>query len=178
MFNIFRFKKNRPKLDEVNSNQVLDEILYLSNREDYLGKAALAKHASKAAIKLGEYDKAWSLLHEQKMLYLSHAQNQKWNAKYIFALEGTVSEELANILRLEGKHDQALVHILYWIITSQNTTKRQEKKLIAYLGRCKFKSVTIEDIKSFIEGNKPHPDLATIQFKVRDWRDSQDKALR
>jgi hypothetical protein len=117
---------------------------------DSLGKAAIAKDAAKVAIKSGSYDKAWGLLHEQKGFFAQHAQNYNWNAEATVAIDGAVSEDLANVLRLEKKHDQALVHILYWIATSSNSIKRHRSKLNAYLNRCKFNNVTIEDADRFL----------------------------
>lgn len=141
--------------------------------EDYLGKAAAVGHAAKAAISLRQYDKAWSLLNEQKTLYAKHARKGKWTAKDTLGLDGSVSEELANILRLENKHEQALVHILYWIITSRNQIRRHGQKLKTYSGRCKFQHITLQDIEKFIDNSRSKPDFVTIQSKVNEWRNSK-----
>lgn len=93
-------------------------------RPDYLGKAADAKHAARAAVKAGQHDRAWGLLHEQKECYLKHAQKMGFDAEQVMRMDGSVSEDFANILRLEKKHTQALVYILYWIVTSSVPIKR------------------------------------------------------
>ncbi|WP_299083197.1 hypothetical protein [uncultured Ruegeria sp.] len=114
-------------------------------KSDYLGKAADAKHAAKAAVKAGEHDKAWGLFHEQKEHYLKHAQAQGFDAEQVMRMDGSVSEDFANILRIEKRHTQALVHVLYWIVTSPQTIKRHDTKLEAYFARCKFQTTMLGD---------------------------------
>ena len=164
---------NRGKItSEANiSRPIFDDFISFEIGEDYLGKAAKAGHAAKAAIRVGQYDAAWGLLHEQKTLYAQHANKGRWNARDVLALDGSVSEQLANILRLEAKHEQALVHILYWIITSQKPIKRHEQKLRTYFGRCKFQITTLEEVQRFIGNNKKKPDFVTIQSKINEWKD-------
>jgi hypothetical protein len=137
---------------------------------DYLGKAADAKHAAKAAVKAGQHDMAWGLLHEQKEHYLRHAQKMGFDAVQVMRMDGSVSEDFANILRLEKKHTQALVHIVYWIVTSSVSIKRHETKLTAYFGRCKFETTTLGDVKRFLKSVDGIPDFAAIQSQVATWR--------
>ncbi|WP_298966766.1 hypothetical protein [uncultured Roseibium sp.] len=73
-------------------------------RPDYLGKAADAKHAAKAAVKAGQHDKACGLFHGQKEYYLKHAQKSGFDAEQVMRMDGSVSEDFANIRRLEKKH--------------------------------------------------------------------------
>ena len=173
---IFNFFKQKPVSTTDNPSDVgrIEVEEFLSERyplEDYLGQAAGKGHAAKAAVKEGQHDAAWRLLHEQKALYMQHASRCGWQAKDVLCLDGSVSQQFANILRLEKKHDQALVHILYWITTSRNQTKGQEQKLRAYFNRCKFQDITLQDVEKFIEVMKSKPDYVSIQSQVSEWRD-------
>lgn len=156
---------------EYESDELLDSLLLNQNAEDYLGQAAQAGQASKDAVKAGEYNKAWALLHQQKSLYLQHAHRGNWKAKDVLCLDGSVSQALANILRLEGKHEQAFVHILYWIITSRNPIKAHDQKLKSYFKRCKFKNAALDDVQDFIKKSLSTPDFSVIQNKVNEWKE-------
>lgn len=78
-----------------------------------MGKAAEAGQKAKDAKRTKEYDKAWGLYHEQKMLYMQHANRSDFTNRQVLALDSQVHEDLANILRVEKKNDNALTHILY-----------------------------------------------------------------
>ena len=173
IFNFLNSKKPRPDFSEAEISEILDRAFPAEDREDYLGKAAEAGHAARASITAKEYDKAWRLLHEQKILYMKHANRCDWKAEDALNLDGSVSQHFANILRLEGKNDQALVHILYWIITARNPIKGHDQKLKAYFGRCKFEDVALYDAEQFIKENKSQPDFMAIQAKVSEWRNGK-----
>jgi hypothetical protein len=139
-------------------------------RPDYLGKAADAKHAAKAAVKAGEHDKAWGLFHEQKEHYQKHAQKMGFGAEQVMRMDGSVSEDFANVLRIEKRHTQALVHILFWIATSTIPIKRHETKLAAYFTRCKFQTTTLSDAQRYLQSIDGIPDFSTIQSEVAAWQ--------
>ena len=174
IFNFFR--NTRQKKNTIQTSTEVpsaEEILSsIPHSKDYLGKAAERGHAAKAAIRDRKFDTAWKMLHEQKMLYAKHAKSQHWTAKDVLCLDGSVSEDLANILRLETKHHQAFAHILYWIITSKVSIKRHQQKLSTYLKRCKFKNITLETVEKFIEPLKENPDFSLIQTKVEEWKNT------
>jgi hypothetical protein len=112
-----------------------------NDKTDYLGFAAESKHKAKAAIKEKQFDKAWGYLHQQKEYYAKHANRSGFKALDALALIGSVDQDLADVLRLEGKHEQALLHISYAYATSRHrTTKELEKKLSIYFTRCKLSS--------------------------------------
>ncbi len=137
-------------------------------RPDFLGKAADAKHAAKAAVKAGQHDKAWGLFDEQKEYYLKHAQKSGFDAEQVMRMGGSVSEDFANILRIEKKHRQALVHILYWTATSTIPIKRHDTKLAAYFGRCKFENTSLGDAQRFLGSIEGIPDFTVIQSQVAE----------
>ena len=167
-FNIFR-KKQRPVAgdrEEAGRTETPGSPL----REDYLARAAQAGHEAKAAVKAKEFDKAWGLYHEQKSLYLRHAQRCNFTKHQILALDSEVHENLANILRLEGKHEDAFIHILYWVIAqAQRPIKRHEQKLAAYFKRCKYENTDMEEVLRFTRSDIATPDYLAARSKVAEW---------
>ncbi len=136
---------------------------------DFLGKAAKAKNEALDAIKAKKYDKAWGLLHDVKTNYLQHANRSEFSTRDTIRLDATVHEHFANILRIEAKHRDAFVHILYWIAANDRMTKNQQNKLSSYFNRAKFQNVDKLEIIQLIESQHPIPDYREIQTAVRGW---------
>ena len=134
-----------------------------------MGKAAGAKRKSLAAVKAKEFDKAWKLFHQQKEFYLKHANKMGFSVAQTLALEGTVHEQMANMLRLEEKHKDALIHIIYWIASDTKKIKRHDQKLSAYFKRAKFENIDVSEAYRFIEEGNGHIDIRVIQGKVQEW---------
>ncbi len=112
-------------------------------QEDFLRKAASAKHKAKEAVKLKDFDKAWGLYNDQKLFYMQHAKRGGFTKQQYLALDSQVHEDLADILRMEKRHIPAFIDILYWVIANNHhPTKRHQQKLTAYFNRCKFKKTT------------------------------------
>jgi len=144
----------------------LETPLYSDN--NFLGDAAEFKQQGVLSVKNKEYSKAWEAFHKQKHCFMKHADEHNFTAQQTSALDASVGENLANILRLEGKHVDALVHIIYWVSTSSRITKVQEKKLIAYFNRSKLNDVGISQVEKFIESR---PEFARIKQQVSEWHD-------
>lgn len=106
--------------------------------EDCLGKAANEKQAAKTAIKEKRFDDAWRHLNDQKVLYLKHAHRMQFSAIHTLVIDSSPHEDMANILRLEGKHKNALSNMSY-TYKANYSAKRPiitlEKKLEAYYNR-------------------------------------------
>lgn len=172
IFDLFRRKKKQSASNQFDIDAEKEKMLQDFTKHDYLGKAAEAKHKAKKAVKEKDFDTAWGLLHEEKQLYLQHGERCNFTQAETIALDGCVSEEFANILRLEGNHDQALAHILYWIMSraEDRVIKRQEQKLRAYCNRCKFDGVDLEDVQYYIGTARHTPDIRNIQCQVSEWR--------
>lgn len=81
--------------------------------KDYLGPAAEHKEKADQAIKEGRYDDAWRHLNEQKINYYNHAKQFNFTEKQTLSLDSVVHASMANVLRKEGKHNDALNHISY-----------------------------------------------------------------
>lgn len=136
---------------------------------DYLGKAAMARHAAKDAVSKGNHDEAWGLYHEEKDWLMRHAMRSRFSERDLLALDATVHEELANILRKEGKHLDAFVHILYWVsVQRHRPLKRQPEKLRAYFNRSGIASVALSDVEEFVQG-LTRPSFADADKAVRRW---------
>lgn len=140
--------------------------------EDHLGKAAIAKHAAKAAIKEKRFNDAWRLLHEQQEHWLSHANRARFSKAQTLSLLSSINEDFANIHRLESRHDDALAHIIYALATDRKPTQALQKKLGAYFKRCKFDSAyTVERAELGVKMLKKEPDLRMAQEFVSSLRD-------
>lgn len=165
------FRHNKKKRQHNQQHPGTQSAPTTARYEDHLGRAAQAGHEARSAVKAKHFDNAWRLFHEQKQFYLKHATRSNFSSVDTVALDATVNEELANILRLENKHDQAFVHIVYWIIACSNRPiKRHKQKLQAYFNRCKFQKTPLESVRRFIEDSRGAPDFASVQRKVSEWR--------
>lgn len=166
-FSIFKRKKTKPDLEFENYAQ---EVVADFQSNDFLGKAALAGHKAKVAVKDKEYDKAWGLYHEQKSFYMQHANRSGFTANQALALDASVHEDMANILRLENKHEDALVSIVYWVLTGvDRPIKRHQQKLKSYFNRCKLKNTELSEAERIIASNKKLPEFTLARSIVTEW---------
>lgn len=170
IFDFFKRKKKSETGPDLGADD-LQEILTEFSKNDYLGKAAIAGHEAKAAVNAKEYDKAWGLYHQQKELYMQHANRSGFTKRQVLALDSQVHENLANILRIEKKNEDALAHILYWVIANNDRPiKRHQQKLAAYFNRCKFENTSIDEAIRFSVSNLKSTDYLTAQSEVAKWR--------
>lgn len=131
---------------------------------NHLGEAAVARGEALQAIRDGEHDKAWGLLHDVKSHYLQHATRHGWAVRQALALDASVHKHLANILRKEGKHEQAFVHILYWLGAPEGDLNKSESaKFRAYFNRCKLAPVTLEQAHDVLNDVKSNPSFERAQ---------------
>lgn len=141
--------------------------------EDYLGKAADAKHAARTAIKEKRFDDAWRLLQEQQERWIQHANRFRFTKQQTMSLLSSIHEDMANILRLEGRGDSALVHIVYCLSTSSKPTKSQKNKLGSYAKRSGLDSKPIEaKIREF----RKSPDIEEIKGYIANLCASRDSS--
>ena len=111
--------------------------------EDYLGRAAYEKQSAKIAIKEKRFDDAWRHLSNQKDCYLRHASQMGFSVVDALVLDSSPHEDMANILRLEGRHLEALQHISYTYATNFKAKcplTTLEKKLSTYHKRADINS--------------------------------------
>lgn len=167
MFSIF--KKEKTKADS-ELQDYAEKLVADFQGNDFLGKAAEAGHKAKAAVNAKQNDEAWGFYHQQKNFYLRHANRYGFTAQQTLALDSQVHEDLANILRIENKNHDALVHILYWVIANnERPIKRHQQKLSAYFGRCKFKNTPLHEAISFASIAGTEHAFFLAQSKVAEW---------
>lgn len=118
--------------------QSIEQDMKLGDFEGYLGEAAEQKDLAKQAIKDKKFDEAWGYLHQQKHYYQKHAVANNWKPLQFLVLDSVPHEDMANILRIEGKHKNALSHLAYTYKTHYSANRpliTLEKKLNAYFNR-------------------------------------------
>lgn len=148
-------------------------LLKLSQRNSYLHHAAEAKHKAHAAAKKGKYNRAWKYFHEQKSMYSKHAAISDFTDKQALSLDSSVHENLADILRLQGKHEEALSHILYWVTAGRDRPlKRHDLKFKAYFNRCNYLNTSLSEARRYSKSKLQHPDFANAQSKTKKWKAS------
>ncbi len=170
LFDLFK-NKSAPTEHEESYDDFAARLQADFLKNDHLGKAALAGSKAKEAVVSGKFDVAWGLYHEQKQHYLQHAACCGYTKPQVLAIDASVSEPMGNILRLEGKHHDALVHIVYWVAASPRLTKSQQQKLSAYFNRCRFKTITLSDLNNLVEASQAEPDFLRIRSVISDWRE-------
>ncbi|MEH6565556.1 MAG: hypothetical protein V7756_09565 [Halopseudomonas sp.] len=149
----------------------IKEVFAENAMQDYLYPAAEAGAEAARAVKAGEYDKAWAAYQDQKQLYMKHAEQSEFTGRQTIALDSGVHKGMANMLRLEGRHKDALAHALYWVIGSQIPVERCEAKVRAYFNRCKLKNTSLDDVLAFIESRTRVTSFALIRKQVKKWID-------
>lgn len=139
---------------------------------NHLGKAAEHGNEAKQAIKERRFDDAWRSLNEQQSEWLSHASRFGFTKEQTLSLAGSVHSSMANVLRLEKKHDEALAHMLYFGATQREPVQGAfRKKLGAYFRRCKFGDQYGEDRAVLaVEMLGGEPDFRIAQEIVSQWR--------
>jgi hypothetical protein len=140
------------------------------SRPDFLGLAAAAGSEAREAVRAGYYNKAWGLYQDQKNLYLQHANHSGFTARQAIALDASMHQQMANVLRLEGRHADALVHILYWAAgASTRPVKAHEAKVRAYFNRCKMKNTTLDEVQVYLSSRRGPANYSGIQKQVKRW---------
>ena len=135
--------------EDLNSKPIVVEDVDVE--VDYLQLAAEKGREAKLAMREKNNVEAWELIQQQKHFYsqLTDQQSISISITEMIGLDSNVSKDLANILRLEKKHKDALVHIIYWVANSKSVTKDQESKLRAYFNRAKLTGPTVDDVMDY-----------------------------
>ena len=170
LFDIFKRKEQKPADIEESFEEFSARLIDNFQRHDYLGKAAIAGDKARAAKDSGDFNAAWGFYQEMKEHYLQHAIRERFTPAQTLAIDSSVSQPLADILRLEGKHHDALVHIIYWVACDPRPSKVQQQKLRAYFNRCKFTGVTMSDVESLVLVSRVRPDFIRIRDTIGGWR--------
>jgi len=170
---IFDFIKNKllgtkQKIETVNRHEEFNDLV---EHRDYLESAAEKKCEALNLIKEKRFDDAWRVLHQKKQLLMLHSNQYGCTKQQAIAIDGAVHEHLANILRLEGRHDEALIHCVYWIKSSadHHITTSQLKKLPAYLNRSSVNKDAHQSITDYATNpNDGLADISSIKSKLSE----------
>ena len=160
--------------DETLSNVVTEEdfdtepAANVAADADYLVLALDKGNEAQIAMREKNNTEAWGLLQSQKQLNSKFVASQSAGADALVALDSPVSKDLANLLRQEKKHKDALVHIIYWVGNSQSVTKDQQSKLRAYVNRAKLSVTTVDDVMGYCSADGVKQ-LHVVQKDVDNW---------
>jgi hypothetical protein len=135
---------------------------------DYLQLAQEKGREAKVAMREKNNAEAWELLQQQKSFYNKFSINEGSNESELIALDSSVSKDLANLLRQDKKHKDALVHIIYWVANSKTVTKDQESKLRVYFNRAKLMGPAVDDVMDYCLGDEGK-ELHVVQKDVDSW---------
>lgn len=131
-----------------------------SEYKDHLGAAVEARKLAEQYIRESNYNEAWRYLCIAKDEFVNHAGKNNFTFDQLIALDATIAELMADVLRREGRHIPALVHIVYWVIAGARVNKRIKRhgdKFKAYFGRCNLKDISLAeawlDVQSVGEGH-------------------------
>lgn len=147
----------------------VDERLAAYYPDDCLGRAAEIGKATREAEKSGDHDLVWRLVHMQKMEYLRHAAKSGFTHSQTLALDGRLHKVMANVLRKEGKHRDALVHILYWASSYDKISRTNRKIVQAYINRANLPGARDSEVFDFLRHGLQRRDLADTQSQVAKW---------
>tara|TARA_B110000967_G_scaffold153630_1_gene158115 strand:- start:35 stop:643 length:609 start_codon:yes stop_codon:yes gene_type:complete len=135
---------------------------------DYLQLALEKGREAKVAMREKNNAEAWELLQQQKSFYNKFSISEGSNESELTALDSSVSKDLANLLRQDKKHKDALVHIIYWVANSKTVTKDQESKLRVYFNRAKLMGPAVDDVMDYCLGDEGK-ELHVVQKDVDSW---------
>jgi hypothetical protein len=147
----------------------LDKRLADYGPDDCLGRAAEIGRASQEAMAAGNHDLVWRLVQMEKVLYMQHAAKSGFTRAQTLALDGGLHRVMAEVLRKEGKHRDALVNILYWASSYPKTARATEKLVRAYLNRAKVPSLRDNDVFLYLNAGLQNRELTEIQSQVARW---------
>ena len=135
---------------------------------DYLQLALEKGREAKVAMREKNNAEAWELLQQQKNFYNKFSISEGSNESELTALDSSVSKDLANLLRQDKKHKDALVHIIYWVANSKTVTKDQESKLRVYFNRAKLMGPSVDDVMDYCLGDEGKQ-FHVVQKDVDNW---------
>ena len=106
---------------------------------------------------------------DAKQLYILHAKQNEFTYKQTVALVGGLDRGLANICKLEGRHKQALIHIIYCSACKELCDKARLLTVRPYFNRCKFKNSILQAALDLASNQVGSPDFRYIQDVVSKW---------
>ncbi|WP_148716495.1 hypothetical protein [Chitinolyticbacter meiyuanensis] len=138
--------------------------------DDYLGRAAEAHTKARIAWRDKHYDEAWGNLITQKQLYLQHAIREKFSAHELLALDASVDVHMANVLRMEGRHRQAFLHIMYAMMAGRTSFDIGAAERVAvYYRRAKLTKTSLSDVLDYARAHCGRVEFTEIREQTAWW---------
>ncbi len=137
-------------------------------KDDYSGLMASVRVRGKKAIQEKKFNEAWKLFMEQKMYIMKLCAKRGCTQKEEISMDAEVSEDLANILRIEKRHLQALVHMTYCTLVDYPTVQYKSKKLKAYFNRAKLVNTSFEDFEKIAYELQANLDFKEVSDKIKE----------
>ncbi len=108
------------------------------------------------AVKKKNYSKALNIYREEILQLQDSWDGLFQNGYQLVEFDAVISKGLANVLRLQGKHLEALVELTYFISVFRrsswvNPNEAQEEKLKAYLRRAKLHNIGINELNDYLD---------------------------
>lgn len=164
-------KKNRLipmlELDEQTYNESSNRF---HERHSHLLKAANYNKNARNALSEGCFDLAWSETEKARNEYILHANYQRWPLDETMQLVASCSKLSANILRLEGRHIEALRHYLYYLMHQKRLTKTDTKRLSAYIKDSQLSGGSVGAAMDFIDKAQPQHGFPEVDNLINSWR--------
>lgn len=127
---------------------------------------------AREAAKAGEYEQARHLYEQQGTLLRQCIERAGADAPPEAEVFAPLHLGMADLLRLEKRHDDALPHILYWVIAGRRKPlKGHAEKLRAYFNRCKLQNTVLDEAEHFAAAFPEPAEFTTIETQVRSWLD-------
>ncbi len=146
-----------------------------ASQTDYLALAAVARRQAAEAEKQGDFDAAWRACQDEKSHFMAHASAQQFSVENTLSLDATVHERMANLLRKEKRHNEAFVHIIYWVSAQRHRPiKRHTDKFRAYYNRADAMFVGHDEAWTLTLG-APILDFRQAQLLVQQWHQPADQ---
>lgn len=158
-------------IPELSNEELQAEAARQREADTLFSQAVAVREQAAAAMKNREFDKSWGLFHQQLDIVFQYVDAAGYtDPRRVCYMEAWVREGMADQLRLERKHHQALVNLLFCVLAnSEFPLKRHEKKLRAYFNRCKFKAVSLDEAVEFSKSDCLEVGLREIEAKVAEW---------
>jgi hypothetical protein len=139
------------------------------HEEDYSALCNSARLRAQKAIKEKRLNDAWRLLNKEKLYGMIYCEFSSDCPKVtLIHYQQRPHEDMANILRLEKKHIDALINYTYFVTDSEYlSVKYKLKKLKAYFNRAKLVDITFDEYKDFIFSMHGVPDYDKIETKIK-----------
>lgn len=160
--------RNKPSRGVTLDVGIYETGLPSNSPDTLLQQATEIGQRARAAAKSGDYAQARSLYGEQRAALARYRERVGAEAGQEASVFAPLHQGLADLLRLEKRHTEALPHILFWVIAGrQKPLKAHADKLRAHFNRCKLQHTTLAEVEAFAA--QAPADISAIETQVQTW---------